>query len=131
MRSLDNPVVNWKELEIVNLQRSASVALLMGIGSGAAFGVDVPRLTLDNTSAGDDIELIRGTPRNTDYAIRATLYWENDGGWAKPIARTDHHYTAGVGASLAWQAPWVDAILSKVPTICGEFDPVKSDYAMG
>jgi len=103
----------------------------MGMGAATTFGVETPQLTLDNTPGGDDIELIHGTPRNTDYAVRTTLYWENDGGWAKPISRTDHHYTAGVGASLAWQAPWVDALLSKVPTIGDEFDPAKSDYAMG
>ncbi len=59
------------------------------------------------------------------------MYWENDGGWAKPIDRTDRHYTAGVGASVALQAPFVDAMLSKVPTIGGEFAPEKTDYAMG
>ncbi len=69
--------------------------------------------------------------RNTGHAARLTFYWDNDGGFAKPIDRHDRYYTAGAGASLAWQAPWVDALLSKMPTIAGEFDPAKSAYAMG
>lgn len=69
--------------------------------------------------------------REGESAVRATLYWENDGGWAKPIDRHDRHYTSGVGASLSWQAPWVDSLVGRVPSINNEFDPGQTDYAMG
>jgi lipid A 3-O-deacylase len=81
------------------------------------------------------------TPRNQDSfhlppdppnsAFRLTLYWENDGGFVKPFEQHDRHYTAGVGASLAWRAPWVDSLLSHVPTIFNEFDPAETRYALG
>src|SRR6185369_7755310 len=42
------------------------------------------------------------------------------------------HYTAGPGASLTWHAPWVDELLSRVPSFFGEYnDKAKSKYAMG
>jgi hypothetical protein len=75
--------------------------------------------------------LLLGMPRNTDYALKATAYWENDGGFARPNNRTDRHYTAGVGLSLAWQAPWVNTLIGAVPSIGNEFDRERSDYAMG
>jgi hypothetical protein len=65
------------------------------------------------------------------YATKWTLYWDNDGGWAKAIDRHDKHYTSGVGASVAWQAPWVDALLDNVPSIAGEFPKATTDHAMG
>ena len=35
-----------------------------------------------------------------------SLYWENDGGWAKPNDNNDRHYTNGMAASFAFQPQW-------------------------
>ncbi len=106
-----------------------SILALLGLAQTAA-AFDAPLLTLDQADPPPPY-IPGGTPRNTDYAMKATVYWENDGGWAKPIDRTDRHYTAGVGASLAFQAPFINQMLSHVPSINNEFDPEKTDYAMG
>ncbi|HEY4328777.1 MAG TPA: lipid A deacylase LpxR family protein [Phycisphaerae bacterium] len=68
----------------------------------------------------------RGDPNQ----IRLTLYWENDGNFAKEFDSHDRHYTAGVGMSLTWRAPWVDRLLTNVPSIGGEFSQ-GADVAMG
>ncbi|HUO10369.1 MAG TPA: lipid A deacylase LpxR family protein [Phycisphaerae bacterium] len=108
------------------MTRTTFLAALLSTSS--AFALDIPQLTLDNLPP---TYIPGGTPRNTDYAFRLTLYWENDGGWAKPISQTDKHYTSGVGASASFQAPFIDQLLSGIPSINNEFDPAKSDYAMG
>lgn len=112
-----------------------AVAAVSGVmvAGGRAWAVDAPLLSLDDIGGNDvrQVLTLAGTPRNTSDAARLTLYWDNDGGWAKPIARNDKHYTAGVGASASFQAPFVDALLSKMPTIGGEFAPEQTDYAMG
>ncbi|MGN6369983.1 MAG: lipid A deacylase LpxR family protein [Phycisphaerae bacterium] len=105
------------------------ILILAGVYRPAQ-AIDAPLLTLDLADPPPP-EISGGTPRSTDYAMKMTFYWENDGGWAKPVWRTDRHYTAGVGGSLAFQAPFINALLSHVPTINNEFDPQKTDYAMG
>jgi hypothetical protein len=78
------------------------------------------------------LPLLDAAPANPeDSAVRLTLYWENDGGFAKPWNRHDRHYTAGAGASLAWRAPWVNRLLRPVPSFFGEFDRPDTAFAMG
>ncbi len=68
------------------------------------------------------------TPSN---GWRVTLYWENDGGPMKLWDKQDRHYTAGVGASLLWRAPWVDALAQNGPSFFGEFNRRETTGAMG
>jgi hypothetical protein len=81
-------------------------------------------------SAGQDPSF-RLPPAPTTPALRLTFYWENDGGFAKPFDRHDRHYTAGVGASLSWRAPWVDDLLKPLPSFGDEFPADQSSFAMG
>jgi hypothetical protein len=105
-------------------------AAVLALSSAAAHGLEVPTLTLDEmptTAMREDPAAVSPTLP----AVRLTLYWENDGGFAKPFGRQDRHYTAGAGASLAWRAAWVDALLEKVPSFFDEFGAGRSTYAMG
>jgi hypothetical protein len=111
-----------------NIHRAA-FALAGTLLTAQAFALDTPRLTLDDAAVQQFQRM--ATPKTTDYAAKLTLYWENDGGWAKPLTDTDKHYTAGVGASLSFQSPFVDSLLVHVPSFFNEFDPARSDYAMG
>ncbi len=63
-------------------------------------------------------------------SVGLTFYWENDGGFAKPNGSTDRHYTAGTALSVDWQAPWVNNLLSQLPSINDEFAPEHSRYAL-
>ncbi len=114
----------------MRLQHSTIVmAAVVSLAGLPALAVESPQLTLDDAQV--EQVMRTGTAREKEYAAKLTIYWENDGGWAKPIDRTDRHYTAGVGASLAFQAPFVDELLSRVPSFGNEFEAKKSDYAMG
>ncbi len=91
--------------------RFIAAALIACVSS--AYAMEAPPLSLDDPGVEHVARL--ATPRNTDYAAKLTLYWENDGGWAKSISDTDKHYTAGVGAALSFQAPWIDSLLGASP----------------
>lgn len=93
--------------------------------SASAYALDAPTLSIDGGAAA------LASASTTVPALRLTLYWENDGGFAKPFGRQDRHYTAGVGTSLAWRAPWVDGLLARAPSLFDEFGPGRSTYAMG
>ncbi|HVX84222.1 MAG TPA: lipid A deacylase LpxR family protein [Phycisphaerae bacterium] len=117
---------------------AAAMAALCGLSAGpptarAAGTLQAPPLSLhpeDLPPALAQVPLLSDRPPE-QYASKFTLYWDNDGGWAKPIDRHDKHYTSGVGASLAWRAPWVDALLDNVPSIADEFPKGATDHAMG
>jgi hypothetical protein len=113
----------------MNRTHWSAVSIATLVFAVPAFALEAPLLTLDDAAV---LQVQRlATPKNTDYATKLTLYWENDGGWAKPLSDTDKHYTAGVGASISLQAPFVDKLLAAVPSFFNEFDPNRSDYAMG
>jgi lipid A 3-O-deacylase len=102
----------------------------------ASFALESPPLSLDPT----DIANTRGRDRvltpDVDQPLvlfsqfRSTFYWENDGNWAKPFDEHDRHYTAGVGMSFSWRAPWVDDLLKDIPSFGDQFAE-KTDFAMG
>jgi lipid A 3-O-deacylase len=98
--------------------------------SRAAWAIEAPQLSLDPAVLLEEravsLDNIRTTPSN----FRNTFYWENDSGWAKPFDSHDRHYTAGVGLSLSWRAPWVDDLLQGIPSLGEEFSR-DTDYAMG
>jgi lipid A 3-O-deacylase len=96
----------------------------------ATLALELPPLSLDLADLADArvVTLDENPPLLTQF--RSTFYWENDSNWAKPFDNHDRHYTAGVGMSLAWRAPWVDDLLKGIPSVGGEFD-AHADYAMG
>jgi len=64
-------------------------------------------------------------------AVRLTLYWENDTGFAKPFGSQDRHYTAGAGAALALRAPAIDTFLRTLPSFFNEFNGPDTRTALG
>ncbi len=102
---------------------------------GGAGELDVPRLALEPAALSAAAGTAARVATLADYRaapndLRLTLYWENDGGWAKPFDSHDRHYTSGVGLSLAWRALWVDDFLKNVPSFGNEFAG-HADFAMG
>lgn len=80
-----------------------------------------------------DRDMTTANPRATRNALSPTIYWENDGGFTKPIDISDRHYTAGVGLSLQWQNALTDDLMGIMPSIGDEFAPDKPkvSYAGG
>jgi hypothetical protein len=97
--------------------RRGTILMIAVLGSMAA-----------RRAAGDGLSL-EALP--ADSAVRATLYWENDGGPVKRWDSQDRHYTAGVGASVQWRAPWVDDLARQFPSFFGEFNRAETAGAMG
>ena len=90
------------------------------VARAEGLSIDPQKLFLDG--------LGQPTPPN---GWRITLYWENDGGPIKWWDSQDRHYTAGVGASLQWRAPWVDVLARCGPSFFGEFNRDETTGAMG
>lgn len=67
----------------------------------------------------------------TPYAL--TLYWENDGGWIKPVDKQDRHYTNGIALSLAARPAWARDLAAYIPSFWDQFNPRKdhTSYAVG
>jgi hypothetical protein len=108
-----------------------AILAILAIFPRAVCAIDSPRLSLDPTVTFSNVHaLFLDGYRTAPSDFRVTLYWENDGNWAKPFDSHDRHYTAGVGMSLAWRAPWVDDLLQNVPSFGNEFSRSAS-YAMG
>ncbi len=59
--------------------------------------------------------------RNT-RALGLSLYWENDGNFAKPNGATDRHYSSGTGMAVQWQDDTTDEMVDLLPSCDGEFD---------
>jgi hypothetical protein len=55
-----------------------------------------------------------------------TIYWENDGTFAKPNKPTDRHYTNGMALAVAGRAPWADGFADVVPGLGAQFDPSRT-----
>lgn len=110
------------------------LAAVYSLGSVAWAELQAPALTLDPGVIAASGAMPRVATLDDDrFApdnLRITLYWENDGNWAKPFDQHDRHYTAGVGASVAWRAIWVDNLLKNVPAT-GLGIGGNLDYAMG
>ena len=72
-------------------------------------------------------------PLSLDSAVKLTAYFDDDGTFVKPNGGTDRHYTAGAALSLQWRAPWVDSIVSAIPSFNEEFtaQTPNTSYAMG
>jgi lipid A 3-O-deacylase len=98
--------------------------------SRTAYAFFLPPLSLDPSSIRRDCVLSLADDPPSPCSFRSTFYWENDGNWAKPFDGHDRHYTAGVGLSLSWRAPWVDDLLKDMPSFEGEFER-NADFAMG
>jgi lipid A 3-O-deacylase len=113
---------------------SLLAALVGVVFSQAVFALEAPPLSIDPAAGqigGHDGRVVQlDNERSLLTSFRDTFYWENDGNWAKPFDGHDRHYTAGVGLSLSWRAPWVDDLLKDIPSFGGEFDK-GADYAMG
>ncbi len=101
-----------------------------------AFALDAPPLSLDPTALQQYQAVDRVVTPDVDQPLvlfsqfRSTFYWENDSNWAKPFDSHDRHYTAGVGMSFSWRAPWVDDLLQDIPSFGDQFAE-KTDFAMG
>lgn len=105
-----------------------AIVLTIGISRASAAK---PSLSLDANACSDGQNtLTADTAPSYPNDLRLTLYWENESSPTKPWDPHDRHYTAGVGMSLAWRAPWVDNLLRNVPSIGDEFSG-NTDYAMG
>src|SRR5690625_2792533 len=48
-----------------------------------------------------------------DYRI--DVYWQNDGGYIKPTANTDRHYTNGTAINFSYKPDWTDELASALP----------------
>lgn len=67
------------------------------------------------------------------FAIGLSLYWENDGNFAKPNNSTDRDYSAGTGTAIQWQSPQTTALVGQIPSINNEFSDCAPDtsFSMG
>lgn len=66
-------------------------------------------------------------------AVGLSLYWENDGNFAKLNGATDRHYSAGVGTAIQWQNPFTSDLVGALPSINGEFarETPGTSFSMG
>jgi len=105
--------------------RSILVGLLCAVSAVCGLAQSLPSTSaVLPASPGSDL-----TPR----ATCVSLYWENDGGYTKPIDASDRHYTAGVGLSLQWQSGLTDSVVGMIPSFGDEFAPGRAgvSYAGG
>lgn len=66
-------------------------------------------------------------------AVAVSLFWENDGGFTNLLSSTDRYYTSGTAIAVQWQDEATSDIISKLPSIGGEFDAGRpgTSYAAG
>jgi hypothetical protein len=53
--------------------------------------------------------------KSAESPFVVTIYFENDGTFAKPINNTDRHYTNGVKLTFAYQPEWAAELAPKLP----------------
>lgn len=95
----------------------------------AAEGLE--RATPSTAPAPMELSLDRAPAEPDIYGV--TLFWENDGAWSKFLEPTDAWYTAGLGIAVQSQGAFADRVVSRLPSVNGEFSPERDNtsYSLG
>ncbi len=108
------------------------IAIATGLCLGASHvGAEAARLDAGPAGAElTDIQPVSRPVRNTG-AMGLSLYFENDGAFARPNGSTDRHYTSGTGIAVQWQSPVTDEMVGAIPSIGDEFAPERPGISFG
>ena len=70
---------------------------------------------------------------STAPVVGLSLFWENDGNFAKPNNSTDRDYSSGLGLAVQWQSQDTSSLVSEIPSLNQEFSRQSpgTSYAMG